>query len=434
MYSTDDKNRFRPHLSEIEETPVSPLGRKILWAIVIFMLIATVWMFLGKTDVVVSARANVVPVGNVKILQALSSGVIKNIYVKEGEAVKKDQLLMEIDPSVEKSNIQAKKKNAQILSLEIAKLQASIEGREFIPPSNADPSIVAMMSGMQLSERQNIQTQKNEIDAQMMQINDQISALQIDIENARKTLRMGKEQERRMRKVLDIIAKNDYYKLQRENLSYQHEIDRKMQEISTLRSKLNELRYQKEGISSGYKSKLYQMLSQKRSQLAELKAQIDAVAFKEQKQQIKAPMDAVVSKVSFNTLGGVVQPAQELVRLIPKDAPMEFKAIVENKDIGFIKTGMPVAIKIDTYDYQKYGLFEGNVSKISPNAIEDKKLGLVYEVYIKPKNKYLMVDGQKRYLIPGMSATAELKVAQRRIIEFFVYPLIKYYKEGISVR
>jgi len=434
MYSTDDKNRFRPHLSEIEETPVSPLGRKILWAIVIFMLIATVWMFLGKTDVVVSARANVVPVGNVKILQALSSGVIKNIYVKEGEAVKKDQLLMEIDPSVEKSNIQAKKKNAQILSLEIAKLQASIEGMEFIPPSNADPSIVAMMSGMQLSERQNIQTQKNEIDAQMMQINDQISALQIDIENARKTLRMGKEQERRMRKVLDIIAKNDYYKLQRENLSYQHEIDRKMQEISTLRSKLNELRYQKEGISSGYKSKLYQMLSQKRSQLAELKAQIDAVAFKEQKQQIKAPMDAVVSKVSFNTLGGVVQPAQELVRLIPKDAPMEFKAIVENKDIGFIKTGMPVAIKIDTYDYQKYGLFEGNVSKISPNAIEDKKLGLVYEVYIKPKNKYLMVDGQKRYLIPGMSATAELKVAQRRIIEFFVYPLIKYYKEGISVR
>jgi len=434
MYSTDDKNRFRPHLSEIEETPVSPLGRKILWAIVIFMLIATVWMFLGKTDVVVSARANVVPVGNVKILQALSSGVIKNIYVKEGEAVKKDQLLMEIDPSVEKSNIQAKKKNAQILSLEIAKLQASIEGREFIPPSNADPSIVAMMSGMQLSERQNIQTQKNEIDAQMMQINDQISALQIDIENARKTLRMGKEQERRMRKVLDIIAKNDYYKLQRENLSYQHEIDRKMQEISALRSKLNELRYQKEGISSGYKSKLYQMLSQKRSQLAELKAQIDAVAFKEQKQQIKAPMDAVVSKVSFNTLGGVVQPAQELVRLIPKDAPMEFKAIVENKDIGFIKTGMPVAIKIDTYDYQKYGLFEGNVSKISPNAIEDKKLGLVYEVYIKPKTKYLTVEGQKRYLIPGMSATAELKVAKRRIIEFFVYPLIKYYKEGISVR
>jgi len=434
MYSTDDKNRFRPHLSEIEETPVSPLGRKILWAIVIFMLIATVWMFLGKTDVVVSARANVVPVGNVKILQALSSGVIKNIYVKEGEAVKKDQLLMEIDPSVEKSNIQAKKKNAQILSLEIAKLQASIEGREFIPPSDADPSIVAMMSGMQLSERQNIKTQENEIDAQMMQINDQISALQIDIENARKTLRMGKEQERRMRKVLDIIAKNDYYKLQRENLSYQHEIDRKSQEISALRSKLNELRYQKEGISSGYKSKLYQMLSQKRSQLAELKAQIDAVAFKEQKQQIKAPMDAVVSKVSFNTLGGVVQPAQELIRLIPKDAPMEFKAIVENKDIGFIKTGMPVAIKIDTYDYQKYGLFEGNVSKISPNAIEDKKLGLVYEVYIKPKNKYLMVDGQKRYLIPGMSATAELKVAQRRIIEFFVYPLIKYYKEGISVR
>jgi len=110
MLSTEDKNRFKPHLAEIEDNPVSPLGRKILWTIIIFMIIAVAWMFIGKTDVVVSARSEVIPVGNVKILQALSGGSIKKIYVKEGDAIKKGATLIEIDPTVEESDIGSKKR------------------------------------------------------------------------------------------------------------------------------------------------------------------------------------------------------------------------------------------------------------------------------------------------------------------------------------
>ena len=141
-----------------------------------------------------------------------------------------------------------------------------------------------------------------------------------------------------------------------------------------------------------------------------------------------------MAKLGVNTVGGVVSPAEKLLTIIPKDAPMQLKAIVENRDIGFVKDGMKAVIKVDTFDYQKYGFIDAVVEKISPNAIKDEKLGLIYEVYLKPEKNFLDVEGESRYLTPGMSATAELKVGERRIIEFFIYPLIKYYKEGISVR
>jgi hemolysin D len=245
---------------------------------------------------------------------------------------------------------------------------------------------------------------------------------------------MGRDEERRMKSVLDIIAKNDYYRVKRENSSYQNEMGRKNHEIAGLQNKLSELRMQKSLLVQNFKSRLYETLTQKTKELSALKSDIQTVEFKKKKQIISSPVDGIVAKLGVNTEGGVVTPAQSLVTIIPKDVPMQLKAIVENKDIGFIKKGMEVAVKVDTFDYQKYGLLHGKVEKISANAMEDEKLGLVYEVFIKPKEFFLEVEGEKRYLTPGMSATAELKVGERRIIEFFIYPLIKYYEEGVSVR
>jgi len=110
------------------------------------------------------------------------------------------------------------------------------------------------------------------------------------------------------------------------------------------------------------------------------------------------------------------------------------KAKVLNRDIGFIKTGMPVSIKIDTYDFQKYGILNGTVKSISQNSIEDEKYGSVYEIYVVPKENTFTVDGKEQKISTGMTLNAEIKIGNRRIIEFFVYPLIKYLDEGINVR
>jgi len=105
-----------------------------------------------------------------------------------------------------------------------------------------------------------------------------------------------------------------------------------------------------------------------------------------------------------------------------------------NRDIGFIKIGMPVSIKIDTYDFQKYGILRGTVKSISKNSIVDEQLGPVYEIYVALKDDTLVIDGKEQKISTGMTLNSEIEIGERRIIEFFIYPLIKYLDEGISVR
>jgi len=434
MKNTNDKNSFKPHLVEIEERPVSPLGRKILWSILIFMGLTLLWLFLGKTDVVVSARAQVMPVGDVKMVQSLSAGSVKNIFVKEGDFVKKNQPLIEIDPTVEETNVEAKKRTLALLELEVAKIRSLLYKTKFVIPSNIDPTFIAMIRGMYDSEKKLLIEQREQIEQQIKQIQQQIEITKIQKEQVELQYRMGMQEERRLRKVLDLIAKSQYYELKKKNAQLHSEITRYEHELLKYEEQLKEAKKKDALVVKSFENKYYDQLSKKEKEIVALRSQIETIEFKMRKQVIVSPVDGIVAKIDITTIGGVVQPAQNLISIVPENTPIQLKAKVANKDIGFLKVGMPVAVKIDAFNFQRYGLIDGNVTKIAPNAIQDKKLGLVYEVFVKPKQTTLMVEGEKRYLIPGMTATAEFKVGSRRIIEFFVYPLIKYFNEGISVR
>ena len=201
-----------------------------------------------------------------------------------------------------------------------------------------------------------------------------------------------------------------------------------------LRRRLDEINMKRTLITQDFRNRNFADLVEKEKKIIAYRSEIEMIEFKKKKQIIKSPVDGIVAKLAVNTTGAVVTPAEKLVAIVPKNVPIQLKASVLNKDIGFIKVGMPVAIKIDTFNFQRFGLIDGTVAKIGANAIEDKKMGPIYEVYINPKKTSLIVEGEERFLMPGMSATAELKVGKRRIIELFVYPLIKYFNEGISVR
>ncbi len=434
MDDIKDKDRFKPHLVEIEDRPVNPLGRGILWTILIFMALTGLWLFFGKTDVVVSARAKVIPAGDVKVLQSLSTGSVKKIFVKEGDSIKKDDPLIEIDPQMEESNIQAKKHTLALLELEAAKIRSLINETPFVAPSTHSQEATSLVTGMYETEVRYMKEQQKQIDQQLKQLRQQIQATKIQKEKLQSLYNMGLKEQHELEEVLDLIAKDRYHQLKKQNLSYQQDIVRLSHDILKLYEQVRELQQKKSLIKQSFRNKFYESLAQKEKEIAAYRSEIDMIEFRKKKQVIKSPVDGTVGKMAINTIGAVVTPAEKLITIIPKDAPIQLKATVLNKDIGFVKVGMPVAIKIDTFNFQKFGLIDGNVTKISANAIEDKRLGLVYEVFIDPKQTSLMVEGEKRYITPGMSATAELKVGERRIIELFIYPLIKYLGEGVSVR
>ena len=435
MFSTTDRHEFRPLLVEIEERPTSPLGRGLLWVILAFMMITVLWLFFAKIDVVVTARGKVIPTGEIKVLQPIETGVISNILVHEGELVRKGQVLMDIDPSVTETNLDSKLKNLELLEVEATRLMALIQDKKFIPSQMCkDKDLLETQKLIYETKRIGYHQQIQLIKEQIHQVESQINAIKADINRVVQLSESANAREQRLLEVIDIIARKEYEIAHKEVVEYQEQERMKEHEVTKLRARLTELHEQKLLVTQDYQNKLLEELTQKRKEATMLKVEIKSIKFKQSKQHLTSPVDGYVGKLLVHTVGGVVTPAEKLITVIPKNAPLIIKATVLNQDSGFVKVGMECVVKIDTFDFQKYGMLDGIVSHKSNDAVEDEKLGPIYELYIEPKERFLVVDGENIKLRSGMSVTVELKVGKRRVIEFFLYPLIKYLDEGMSVR
>lgn len=399
LINKDDSHEFKPTLSEIEDEPASPLGLFTFWTIVVLIIFTILWLVLGKVDVVVSARGMVIPDGEVKIIQPLDTGVIRQILVKEGDFVKAGQTLMEIDPSSTEPALESSRENYKNVQLEIKRLNAQANGRAFVSSASTQNELYA---------------------SSVSSLNEQLQSAYTEKTNYQNLLVSGESRLARLEKVRDIVSKDEYEEEVNKIKGYKAEI-----------AKLNDrISYLKES----FKTETLKELADKEKQATQIRSDVEQIEFRNKKQNITSPVDGYVDKLLIHTIGGVVTPAEKLISITPVNSPLLIKATVLNQDIGFVKENMPVQIKIDTFSFQKYGLLKGVVKTVSKSSIQDEKLGPVYEIYVTPLEQTLMVEGKREKITPGMSLSAEVKVGKRRIIEFFIYPLIKYLNEGISVR
>jgi type I secretion membrane fusion protein, hlyD family len=428
----NDLHEFKPLLIEIEDKPLNPLGRIILYLVLAIMVFATAWLILAKVDVVVSAQGKVIPSGEIKILKPLESGVVSKIFVKESDRVKKGDILIQIDPTVTDASLSSKQDDLAVINSDIALLEA------LISESNLSKDELNKLNSSQLS----LYSSQKQILASTYESNKaKLNSAKLDIkanesEVNRLSLLLSKEEEAktRLQKVLDLIAKKEYEEVSKNIINLKEQKDIALYRLKESNKKLEEIIEENQKAIKTIKSNWIETSLSKEKEKRELSAQINAILFSNKTQQIKSPVDGFVGKLLIHTEGGVVSPNDNLISIVPSDAPLIIKASVLNKDIGFLKLGQEVAVKIDTFSFQKYGLLHGNIIEISKDAIEDEKLGLIYEIKIKPKSLDIKVEGETKRLEIGMSVIAEVKTGKRRVIELFIYPIIKYMDEGLSVR
>ena len=425
----DDSYEFLPIIAEIEEEPINPAGQTVFWLIITLIFLTSLWLYFGKVDVVVSSRGKIIPDGEIKIIQPLETGVIKDILVKEGDFVKRGQVLVEIDSSTTQPELNALQKNLKYTKEENNRLNALIKNEKYNASSASSAQEMLYESSIE-----DLKAQLNIKKMEMKQIQEQIKTTKAEKDNYTRILALNMDKERRLKNVIDIIALEDLEKVKIENANYRTN-------IASLNFKIQELLHQEEKIASEYnyiksnfKTQLLNQLTDKELKEISLESDIEKITFRNEKQRIVSPVDGYVNTLLIHTIGGVVTPAKEIISIVPVNTQLSAKVRVMNKDIGFIKPNMPVQIKIDTFDFQKYGMLNGVVSEVSKDSIEAPKEGLVYDVFIKPTTQSLMVDGKQHHISTGMSLTAEIKVGKRRIIEFFIYPIIKYWNEAISIK
>jgi hemolysin D len=424
----DDAHEFKPLLAEIEADPGSPLGPLTLWLVIALFAFFLFWAIFGQVDVVVSARGKVIPAGEVKVLQPLTGGVVSRILTAEGAFVKKGQALVVIDPSTTQPSLKSNQQTLEHMQLEQARLEASVAQGSF----NTDHS--ETQGRLYQASQEALRKQLGAKEKQLNTLEAQIQGKQVDVRHTEDTLIINRDKLARLEAVKDIIPKDEYQKGQADVLADTDKLKTLSHDLEQLRFQQQQTREEMAYIQANYESTALNELSEKEKQMMQLHATIEEAAFRNARQTLTSPVDGYVHELFVHTVGGVVTSAQKVISVVPVRTPLMIRTTVFNKDIGFVKEGMPVAIKVDTYDFQKYGTLKGVVSHIDKDSKDDPKLGPVYTVEVKPRENQLLVDGHWQALSTGLSVSAEIKTGKRQIIEFFIYPLVKHLNEGMSVR
>lgn len=455
MKNFADHHDFKPILAEIEERPPNPLGTVFLWTIISLMVVVLLGLFLVKVDVVVTARGKIIPIGDVKVVQPLETGVVTGIHVKEGDFVKKDAVIMEIDPSVDKADLEGKDRNLKFSRLSMERINAVLSHSRF-SPSRTDNNTEAISAQMaQYNAQRAVYTSTlQEKEKELKETQSALNTTKGDITNLKHLLVITSEDERRQKALVEIgaLAENRYREKMKERVNIEREIAVKTGQVEQTATRIDRIKDEIETFKSSFREKLLSEYSTNMQGKNTLEAEVNTLRFKHEKRFIAAPVTGYVHQLPVKTVGGVVTTAQPVVSLVPENTPLIVNATVFNKDIGFVQEGQRAVIKVDTFDFQKYGTIEGLVETISPSSIEEKQNANAfasanakdlekggasggYPVYVKMVSETLVPkDGTVYRVKPGMSVTAEINVGKRRVIEFFLFPIIRYLDEGLKVR
>lgn len=426
----DDSYEFKPTIVEIEETPLNPIGRSILWIVIGIIVFGLLWLFFAKVDIVVSASGKYIPSGNIKILKPLESGIISQILVKEGDKVKAKEPLIVIDPSVSTVNLTTKEENLQALKYSITRLELLTNKDEFVQDANLSTDEKALY----VNQKTNYDETIFQYSFKIEQLLNSIKANEEEIKKLILLKDIATKRVEKLNKVKEIIAYKEYEDAKSKELDLKSQLIVSNEKLLMEKARLNEMKTELDVFKSSSKSKWMDELLSKQKEANLVRAEINALSFQTKQQVITSPVDGYVGKLLVHTIGSSISSTEELLSIIPSDEPLIISANMLNRDVGFLKLEQNVSIKVDAFNFQKYGKIEGKLIHIANDSIKDEKLGEIYEIKIKPLKTNLMVNGELKQMEPGMSVVAEVKVGKRRVIELFIYPIIKYLDEGLSVK
>lgn len=433
--SRKDRHEFRPLLIEIEDAPLNPLGRTVFWIIIATLSFSLLWLCFGRIDVVVTARGKVIPAGEVKTVQSLTTGVVRRILVKAGQLVEKGEILMEIDPSDTEPELASLNADLEQADLEMLRLEAQLSDQPFqVTRGSYDPDQIAVQQRLYNSSRAKLAGQLQAKADEIVAAEQRLAAALETVKQEIFLLEVNRQRLERLTSVRDLVSRDDYEKAATEVAANQSHLVTARHQVAEIQATLDQLRQELKLTEENERNELLGQLAKKRQEYLYLKARVERTDFINARQQIRSPVRGYLAQLQVHTIGAVVTPAERLATVVPADSPLLVKVQVLNKDVGYLHPGMEAAIKVDTFEFQKFGMLGGKLLHVAQDSIEDKAIGQVYEAYVQPQETNLKVAGVNAPITAGMTVTTEFKVGRRRVIEFFVYPLIKYLDEGISVR
>jgi hemolysin D len=445
-------HEFLPAALEIMEKPPSPGLRWLLLSLCGLFTITLAWSFIGKVDVVATATGKVIPSGNVKIIQPIEIGYVRKIHVKNGQHVEAGQLLVELDPTLAGADAAQASQGlltAEVIAARNSALLDHVQGRSgrFKAPVGTTADISATQDDFIRTSIAEYEGERASLFQQRAERAAELKGSQAEISKLEQTLPLI-EQQLEARK--ELTEKGYFSKirlLEYEQQKVEHIQNIAVQEANALKARaaMANIDAQLMRLKGSFGKNAVIELSDAQEKTGLSREEVTKSARRMEFQQLRAPVSGTVQQLAISTVGGVVQPAQAIMIIVPDDAAVVVEANIMNKDIGFISEGQPVRVKLEAFNFTDYGIVPGVVESISRDAIDMNQpgsqlqrndqgralqQGLVYAARIRLNQRTIRVRGRDQVIGPGLAAQAEIKTGERRIIDFLLSPIAQTINEA----
>lgn len=434
---------FLPAAEEIIETPAAPLGALVVWLVTLLLIVALAWSYFGRIDIVAVANGKISTEGSTKIIQPAISGVVTSINVHEGQRVKKGDTLLALDKTTAEKDVATANQSLNAARVErdiLRRLAVGGNTDEII--NNADlPDEAKVMLRQFASSQTALSVARQQAASgiisnyqQQLQFNQQAkNQLETNAQNLKNRKAEIEKQLPNANPVDKLRLQNELSNIDQRITSADSAVLGQNQQLLQSQSALTQAQNQSQTQTAETNSAFSNQIITAEKRIIELENNLVKAKQILAQTTITAPVDGTVLSLTVKTIGSVVNAGQQLAQIVPEKVPLYVDAALDNQDIGFVKPGQRVVVKVATYPFQRYGYLEGTVENISPDAIQDDKKGLIYKAKIKLNDDKSSKQNQLK-LLPGMSVSAEITTGQRRIIEFFLDPLITKTEDSLKVR
>jgi hemolysin D len=395
---------FLPAALSIQAQPVSPAGRWVARMLMLLMVVVLAWSMLGHVDIIVNAQGNIIPDGHTKSISSVEVASVRTLNVKEGQAVKAGEVLIELDTRVSDSERDKSEGDRQTAWLQAERSRSLLRAID----TGQTPSLHLTSQQSLAIDPHRVQDAQRHLQDQWRDYQAKLMRLEGQIIHYRQALPLAMQRAQ------------DYAELAKSNDVSQHAWLEREQLRIELEGQLTNARDQLAAVIADTRKTAQEALNEANRLAASSAQDVHKATVRGELLKLVSPVDGTVQQLTVHTVGGVVPAAQALMQVVPRLATVEMQAFIENK--------------IDAFEYTKYGTIAGKVSHVSKDAIQDEKKGLIYSVRVILLQPTMSVNDQTVALSPGMTGSVEIKTGTRRVIEYVLSPLLQQGRESFHER
>jgi HlyD family secretion protein len=446
-----DPADFSPPLLRIRERPSAPLAGWTLRLLVALLACTLLWAFVGRLDIVAVAEGKLVPAGYLKILQPAEQGVVREILVREGEQVAEGQVLIRMDPILTEADLRALQSEFQHKRLALRRIDAQLGGAKLARERDDPAGLHAQVAAQHAANLQAYENALAQERSLLEKARHDLAAARETKAKLESTLPHYREQEQAFEKLAREGFAGRLLAADKERERIEREQDLKTQEF-VIRANLALIEQSEKKlaqIAADYRRQLQTERVEVANQYERAKQELAKHEHRHRLLELKAPAEGTVKDLATHTAGTVAAPGTILMTLVPKDEKLLAEVWVGNQDVGFVRPGQEVKLKLAPFQFQKYGLAQGKVLRVSADATEgpsphtrseaptgrNRPLGpLAYRALVELASQELQSEGRPYALAPGMQVAAEIHLGTRTVLEYVLSPVQRAWHEAARER